>query len=151
MYPAAFNEVVGPAHFELLARARAMDTQTFVVACSPALDPSPSAVFRSHGHSVVATPFGMPSASRPSLLNPKTMKRIQSRNDGENNEICFCDVSLPRSDLSFSHATKRWSRPLFQLDLIRNVSFAFCHSVAHSIAAVRTVQECKGAIKGKAH
>jgi hypothetical protein len=58
---------------------------------------------------------------------------------------------LPRSDLSFSQATKRWSRPLFQLDLIRNVSFAFCHSVAHNIAAARTVQGCKGAIKGKAH
>lgn len=56
--PGPILQVVGPLHFELLARARAMDTQTFVVACSPALDPSPSAVFRSHGNSIIASPNG---------------------------------------------------------------------------------------------
>ncbi|OSX75356.1 hypothetical protein BU14_0239s0011 [Porphyra umbilicalis] len=36
VYPGAFNSTTGPAHWELLLRARAVDGQCFVVACSPA-------------------------------------------------------------------------------------------------------------------
>ena len=35
----AFNTTTGPAHWELLQRARAVDNQVFVATCSPARDP----------------------------------------------------------------------------------------------------------------
>lgn len=37
VFPGAFNHVTGPAHWELLLRARAVDTQTVVIGCSLAL------------------------------------------------------------------------------------------------------------------
>ena len=34
-FPAAFNTTTGPLHWELLLRARAVDSQTYVIATSP--------------------------------------------------------------------------------------------------------------------
>eukprot|EP00249_Psilotum_nudum_P006445 c19768_g1_i1 orf=396-1460(-) len=56
VYPGAFNMTTGPAHWELLARARAVDNQLFVVMCSPARDPD--AGYVAWGHSTVVDPFG---------------------------------------------------------------------------------------------
>ena len=56
MYPGAFNMTTGPAHWELLQRARAVDNQLFVAMCSPARDESGSYV--AWGHSTVVSPFG---------------------------------------------------------------------------------------------
>lgn len=36
VYPAAFNMTTGPLHFEMLARARAVDNQIYVAMCAPA-------------------------------------------------------------------------------------------------------------------
>lgn len=47
--------VTGPVHWELLARARAVDNQLFVATCSPARDPSAS--YQAWGHSTVVGPF----------------------------------------------------------------------------------------------
>merc|ERR1711994_147717 len=42
VYPGAFNLTTGPAHWELLQRARAVDNQCFVLTASPArTDPPP--------------------------------------------------------------------------------------------------------------
>ena len=38
VYPGAFNMTTGPAHWELLARARALDNQLYVATPSPARD-----------------------------------------------------------------------------------------------------------------
>ncbi len=54
--PAAFNQVSGPAHWELLVRSRALDTQSFVVACSPASNHALS--YSPWGHSLVVDPWG---------------------------------------------------------------------------------------------
>lgn len=54
--PAAFNTTTGPAHWELLARARAVDNQVFVALCSPANVASDPYV--SYGHSLVANSWG---------------------------------------------------------------------------------------------
>jgi omega-amidase len=56
VYPGAFNMVTGPAHWQLLQRARAVDNQVYVAACSPARDPSASYV--AWGHSSVVSPWG---------------------------------------------------------------------------------------------
>ena len=57
VYPGAFNMTTGPAHWELLARARAVDSQLFVALCSPARDTSESGGYVAYGHSLVAGPF----------------------------------------------------------------------------------------------
>ncbi len=56
VFPGAFNTVTGPLHWELLARARAVDTQSFLLACSPAR--APGASYQAWGHSTAVGPFG---------------------------------------------------------------------------------------------
>lgn len=57
VYPGAFNMTTGPAHWELLQRARAVDNQLYVMACSPARDPSGEG-YQAWGHSTVVSPWG---------------------------------------------------------------------------------------------
>jgi len=54
--PAAFNMNTGPAHWELLLKARAVDNQVFIVGAAPARDINASYV--SYGHSAIAAPWG---------------------------------------------------------------------------------------------
>jgi len=54
--PGNFNLVTGPAHWDLLIRARAVDNQVFVAAASCARDPL--SAYLSYGHSLVADPWG---------------------------------------------------------------------------------------------
>jgi omega-amidase len=56
LYPGAFNMTTGPAHWELLARARALDNQLYVGVISPARDESSS--YHAWGHSSLVTPWG---------------------------------------------------------------------------------------------
>lgn len=56
IFPGAFNPVTGPAHWELLLRARAVDNQSFVVAVSPA--PVSGLSYQAYGHSMVVDPWG---------------------------------------------------------------------------------------------
>lgn len=70
IYPGAFNTTTGPAHWELLARSRAVDQQCFVALCSPARisaeDAEKSAEksagkkkpYVAHGHSLAISPWG---------------------------------------------------------------------------------------------
>ncbi|KGO73412.1 Carbon-nitrogen hydrolase [Penicillium italicum] len=54
VYPGAFNTTTGPMHWSLLARARAVDNQSYVALCSPARDLEAS--YHAYGHSLVADP-----------------------------------------------------------------------------------------------
>jgi omega-amidase len=54
--PAAFSMSTGPYHWELLVRARAVDNQLYVAACSPAR--SETLRFKSYAHSMIADPWG---------------------------------------------------------------------------------------------
>uniref|UniRef100_A0A3P8YKI7 omega-amidase n=1 Tax=Esox lucius TaxID=8010 RepID=A0A3P8YKI7_ESOLU len=56
VYPGAFNMTTGPAHWELLQRARALDNQVYVATASPARDEAASYV--AWGHSSVVNPWG---------------------------------------------------------------------------------------------
>ena len=56
VYPGAFNMTTGPAHWELLQRARAIDNQLYIAAVSPARDEKASYV--AWGHSSVVSPWG---------------------------------------------------------------------------------------------
>jgi omega-amidase len=54
--PAAFNATTGPRHWHLVMRARAIDTQCFVLACSSARPQGDD--YPSYGHSLVVDPWG---------------------------------------------------------------------------------------------
>ncbi|KAL7269359.1 Omega-amidase nit3 [Rhizina undulata] len=54
-YPGAFNMTTGPLHWELLARARAVDNQVYVAVCSPARG---TEGYTAWGHSSVVDPNG---------------------------------------------------------------------------------------------
>lgn len=56
IYPGAFNMTTGPAHWELLQRARAVDNQLYIAAVSPAR--SETASYTAWGHSTVINPWG---------------------------------------------------------------------------------------------
>lgn len=63
IYPGAFNMTTGPAHWELLQRARAVDGQCFVITASPARTEPPSVPgkyphYTAWGHSTVVSPWG---------------------------------------------------------------------------------------------
>jgi omega-amidase len=57
IYPGAFNTTTGPLHWELLQRARAVDNQLWVLTCSPARSPDPTA-YQAWGHSSAISPWG---------------------------------------------------------------------------------------------
>jgi omega-amidase len=54
LYPGAFNLTTGKMHWELQARARAMDNQVYVGLCSPARDME--AEYNAWGHSLIVDP-----------------------------------------------------------------------------------------------
>ena len=54
--PAAFNMTTGPAHWETLFKARAIDNQIFTIGASPARNYK--AGYQSYGHSLVVDPWG---------------------------------------------------------------------------------------------
>lgn len=54
--PAAFNMTTGPAHWQLLFRARALDNQAYYIGTSSARDMSSS--YHSYGSSIITSPWG---------------------------------------------------------------------------------------------
>ncbi|XP_055632559.1 omega-amidase NIT2 [Toxorhynchites rutilus septentrionalis] len=79
IYPGAFNMKTGPLHWELLARGRATDTQSYVATISPARDAS--AGYISWGHSMVVDPWA---------------KIIASAAEGE--EMVLADIDFGKVD-----------------------------------------------------
>ncbi len=63
VYPAAFNTVTGPMHWELLHRSRALDNNVFLAICSPARNVENPNVYQCYGYSSVDNPFGKIIAS----------------------------------------------------------------------------------------
>ncbi len=54
--PGAFNMTTGPAHWELIFRARALDNQVYAIGVAPARDLESS--YHSYGNSLVTSPWG---------------------------------------------------------------------------------------------
>lgn len=76
--PAAFNMTTGPAHWELLFRARALDNQCFVAGCAPARDETEGYV--SYAHSLMCDPWG----------------RVQAQ-AGAAPELLICDIDFAQT------------------------------------------------------
>jgi len=56
--PAAFTAATGPAHWELLLRARAVEDQVFVIGAGQ-VGALPTGMPRCHGHSMIVDPWGV--------------------------------------------------------------------------------------------
>ncbi|KAF6809728.1 nitrilase family protein [Colletotrichum plurivorum] len=56
IFPSAFNSTTGPLHWELVARARALDNQVYVAMCSQSYKPGGG--YPAWGHSMVVDPNG---------------------------------------------------------------------------------------------
>lgn len=74
-YPGAFNMTTGPAHWELLFRARALDNQVYCIGVAPALNENAS--YHSFGHSIATNPWGEVIAEAD-----------------EKEEIIYCEIDL---------------------------------------------------------
>ncbi len=61
--PAAFTSTTGPAHWELLVRARAVEDQVFVIGAGQ-VGRLPTGMPRAHGHSMIVDPWGVVLAER---------------------------------------------------------------------------------------
>mgnify|MGYP002784973864 CR=1 FL=1 len=81
IYPSAFTSATGEKYFELLQRARAVDTQSFVVTCAPALNTEHS--FMVHGCSAVSRPDGI----------------VLTRIDGNHEEMLVDDLDINMVEL----------------------------------------------------
>jgi len=58
VYPAAFNTVTGPLHWEILGKGRAVDNQSYVAMCSPSRNYENPSEYQAYGHSMVVDPYG---------------------------------------------------------------------------------------------
>ena len=84
--PAAFTAVTGPAHWELLLRARAVEEQVFMIGAGQVGD-LPAGMPRCHGHSMIVDPWGTVLAERiepgPGVvladLDPGQMDEVRAR------------------------------------------------------------------------
>lgn len=56
IFPSAFDTYTGPMHFELIARARALDNSMFVALCAPARDITKDYI--AYGYSTLCDPWG---------------------------------------------------------------------------------------------
>jgi predicted amidohydrolase len=54
--PAAFSRTTGEAHWHLLLRSRAVESQIYLAAACPA--PHPASSYVAYGHSLIADPWG---------------------------------------------------------------------------------------------
>ena len=62
--PAAFTAATGPAHWELLLRARAVENEAWVIGCGQ-VGVLPPGMPPCHGHTMVVDPWGTVVAERP--------------------------------------------------------------------------------------
>ncbi|KAA8495166.1 Omega-amidase NIT2 [Porphyridium purpureum] len=79
-FPGAFNMTTGPAHWELLGRARALDNQLYVAMCSPCRDVQAS--YHAWGHSSLFSPWGEVLATTEEkediVVGTVDLKRLES-------------------------------------------------------------------------
>jgi len=57
IYPAAFNTITGPLHWDLLMRSRALDNNVHIAMCSPARNTENPQGYQCHGFSTVYDPM----------------------------------------------------------------------------------------------
>lgn len=82
IYPAAFNTVTGPMHWDLLMRSRALDNNVYVAMCSPARNTEKLDSYQCYGFSSVYNPFA---------------QLVASSEKGFEEDIVFGDIDLSKN------------------------------------------------------
>lgn len=103
--PAAFNTTTGPAHWEILFRARAVDNQVYIVGAAPAYNPDIK--YNCYGHSILVDPWG----------------RIEKQADNSQ-QLLFCDMD-PSKVMRIRKQLpqlKHRRRDIYEILLKRNLS-----------------------------
>lgn len=90
-FPSSFNATTGPLHYELCARARALDNQCFVVVSSPARDFEDKDGYPTWGHSIVVNPNGL------------VVAQAELREAIVHYEIDLEDIAFHRRGLDYEH------------------------------------------------
>lgn len=58
IYPSAFSPATGPLHWDILAKGRALDTQSYVVMASCARPTHDASLYQTYAHSMFVNPYG---------------------------------------------------------------------------------------------
>lgn len=74
LFPSAFTVRTGQAHWEVLARARAIDTQSYVIMAAQIGKHDSQGKRQSYGHSMIVDPWGTVLCQAPDTdFNPKVI------------------------------------------------------------------------------
>lgn len=84
-FPSAFTTRTGAAHWELLLRSTAVQTQCYVIAAAQVGMHGPEGKRQSYGHAMIVDPWGSIVAQCSDIL----------RRDGEG-EFCLAEIDLDR-------------------------------------------------------
>lgn len=105
LYPSSFNTTTGPLHFELLGKARALDTQCFVGLAAPARDLSNPKGYQTWGHSAIINPNGLTVAQAE--LTEKILIEDINLQDVERQRLGMQFESQRRPDVYKLHDVKQ--------------------------------------------
>ena len=87
LFPSAFTMRTGQAHWEVLARARAIDTQSYVIMAAQIGKHDVLGKRQSYGHSMIVDPWGSILAQAPDTdFDPKVIVAdidLAALNNGE--------------------------------------------------------------------
>jgi predicted amidohydrolase len=100
--PAAFTAQTGPAHWEVLLRARAIESGAFVLA--PATTGEHPGDWQTYGHAMIIDPWG----------------RVLGSAGSEANTVVLADIDLAEVAKARSRIPSLTSNPDFQLDIVKS-------------------------------
>ncbi|KAL1607752.1 Carbon-nitrogen hydrolase [Paraconiothyrium brasiliense] len=94
-YPSAFTVPTGKAHWETLLRARAIETQSYVVAAAQVGFHNEEKTRRSYGHSMIVDPWG------------KVLAELGGEEDEKGRGLDVGEIALAEIDLDYLEKTRR--------------------------------------------
>jgi predicted amidohydrolase len=94
-YPSAFTVPTGKAHWETLLRARAIETQSYVVAAAQSGAHNAEKTRRSYGHSMIIDPWG------------KIVAELGGEEDGRERGLDIGEIATAEIDLQYVEKVRR--------------------------------------------
>lgn len=94
-YPSAFTVPTGKAHWETLLRARAIETQSYVIAAAQSGAHNPDRTRRSYGHSMIVDPWG------------KIVAELGGEENGNGRGLDIGEIAMAEIDLEHLEKVRR--------------------------------------------
>lgn len=94
-YPSAFTVPTGKAHWETLLRARAIETQSYVVAAAQVGFHNEAKTRRSYGHSMIVDPWG------------RVVAELGGEEDEKGRGLDEGEIAMAEIDLEYLEKTRR--------------------------------------------